>query len=212
MPSKALDNYLTNYGGLTDPYLQPLRLVKEKYKVERVLYPGSWIHLSPSLIFPYVVYVDFFSKMKSMFSDPELLDYIGTNSEIYGESIIQVHQQDYRDSIDEEKESFDLLISLSSGFVSQYCGLYLKKNGLLLANNEHYDAIRAFADSNFSPVGIFTLNGKLIQDTKSIHEYFLTKKNELITSEMVLVNSKKSPSKAKFKLKKKASLYLFSRL
>ena len=100
---------------------------------------------------------------------------------------------------------------MSGGFVSQYCGVYLKKNGLLLVNNEHYDAIKAFVDEDFTLAGVFTSNGRLIQKAKSIQDYFLTKKNELITSEMVLDNAKRSPSKAKYKLKKKAPFYLFAR-
>ena len=212
MPSKALEKYLTKYGGISDPHLKVLKLLKNNYEIERVMYPGSWIHLTPSLVFPYVVYVDNFTKMKSMLCESELLEYIGTNSEIYGESIIKVHQMDYRVEIPEEKTSFDLLISLSSGFVSQYCGSYLKKNGILFVNNEHYDATKAFVDKDFSPIGVFTSNGKLIRQSKSIQEYFITKKNEVITSEMVTENSKRSPSKAKYKLKKKAQFYLFKRL
>ena len=212
MPSKALEKYLANYRGITDPHLRVLKLLKNNFEIKRVMYPGSWIHLTPSLVFPYVVYVDNFAKMESMLSDPELLGYIGTNSEIYGEAIIKVHQMDYRGEIPEEKTSFDLLISLSSGFVSQYCGSYLKKNGILFVNNEHFDATKAFVDKKFLPIGIFTSNGRLIQQLKAIQEYFLTKKNEVITSEMVNENIKRSPSKAKYKLKKKAQFYLFSRL
>jgi len=211
MSSKALEKYLSHYKGIDDPHLRILRLIKKKYFAERVLYPGCWIHLTPSLVFPHVVYVDFFSKMESMFSDQELLEYIGTNSVVYGESIIKVHQTDYKDGIDEKKGSFDLLISLSSGFVSQYCQSYLKTNGILFVNNEHYDAIKAYVNEKFKPIGIFTSNGKLIQQNKAIQEYFLTKKNQIITSEMVIENSKRSPSKAKYKLKKKANFYLFSK-
>ena len=78
MPSKALEEYLSNYRGISDPILRILKEIKKKYAVNRVLYPGSWIHLTPSLIFNYVVYVDFFSKMESVFSDPELLEDVGT--------------------------------------------------------------------------------------------------------------------------------------
>jgi len=211
MPSKALTQYLSHYRGTDDPHLSSFKLIKKKYSVERVLYPGSWIHLTPSLIFPYVVYVDSLSKIDSMLSDPELLEYIGNNSEIFGESIIKVHQIDYREGVNKEKESFDLLISLSSGFVSQYCGSYLKKGGLLFVNNEHYDAIKAFVDENFKPIGVFSSKGKLIQKENWIEEYFLTKNDESITSEMVSENSKRSPSKAKYKLKNKAPFYLFIR-
>jgi len=81
MPSKALEKYLSNYSGVDDPHLVALRLIKEKFEVYRVLYPGSWVHLTPSLLFSYVVYVDFFAEMESMFGDAELLHYIKTNSE-----------------------------------------------------------------------------------------------------------------------------------
>lgn len=212
MTSKALEKYLSNYGGIIDPHFKALNMIKNRFSIERVLYPGSWIHLTPSLVFTFVVYVDFFAKMKSMFSDPELLQYINRNSQTKSKPIIKFHEVDYREGIPEEKASFDLLISLSGGFVSQYCGSYLKKKGFLFVNNEHYDATKAFVDKDFSPIGVFKSNGKLIQKEKSILEYFNTKNNEIITPEMVMENSKRSPSKAKYKLIKKAPFYLFSRV
>ena len=212
MPSRALEKYLTNYNGANDIHLNPLRLIKNKFEVKRVLYPGSWIHLTPSIVFPYVVYVDSFSKMKSMLGDSELLAYIGRNSEILDKPIIKFYQADYRKALPEEKESFDLLISLSSGFVSQSCKKYLKKRGLLFVNNEHYDAITAYVDSDFLPIGVFTHPGRLIEETQIVHEYFITKTNQQITEEMVRENITKSPSKAKYKLKKKAPFYLFQKL
>ena len=65
MPSKALEKYLANYGGINDPHLKVLKLLKNNYEIKRVMYPGCWIHLTPSLVFPYVVYVDNFAKMES---------------------------------------------------------------------------------------------------------------------------------------------------
>ena len=140
------------------------------------------------------------------------MEYIGYNSEDYGESLIKIHNEDYRNEIDEEINSFDLLISLSSGFVSKYCGKYLKKNGILFVNNEHYDAMHAFVDDTFTLVGVFTSKDKLIQKEKLIESYFQTKNDEIITLEMVLENTKKPPSKAKYRLKKKAPFYLFKKL
>jgi hypothetical protein len=209
MPSKAFEKYLSNYRGIDDPHLTALRLIKKKFNVERVLYPGSWIHLTASLVFPYVVYVDFFAKMESMFNDPELLEYIETHSETVNKPIIKFHRADYREGIEEEKDSFDLLISLSSGFVSKYCKPYLRKGGLLFVNNEHYDASMAYVDPSFAPLGVFSHTGKLVEDSRKIQDYFLTKNNQAITLEMVEENSDKSPSKAKYKLKKKAPFYLF---
>jgi hypothetical protein len=112
----------------------------------------------------------------------------------------------------EAKESFDLFISLSSGFVSQACLVYLKKGGLLLANNEHYDAIRAYVDSNFKSIGVFKTPKFLVNAEKEVESYFVTTKETPITLEMVKENSKMSPSKAKYKLKKKAPFYLFQKI
>ena len=212
MPSRALEKYLSNYKGTDDPHLTALRLIKKKYNVERVLYPGSWIHLTPSLVFPYVVYVDFFAAMESIFNDSKLLKYIETHSETLDKKAIKFHKVDYREGIDEEQESFDLLISLSSGFVSKYCKPYLRKGGLLFVNNEHYDASMAYVDPNFVTNGVFTHAGKLIEDKQKTQEYFLTKNNQAITLAMVKENSKKPPSKAKYKLKKKTPFYLFKKL
>ena len=211
MPSKALGKYLSHYRGIDDLHLGAFRLIKSKFKVESVLYAGSWIHLTPSLVFPYVVYVDFFAEMESMFNDSELLEYIGDNSETMKKPVINFHKADYRDGIPEDKESFDLLISLSSGFGSKYCKPYLRKGGLLFVNNEHYDASMAYVDSDYSLIGVFTSASKLVEDKQRIHEYFLTKNNQPISLEMVNENSKKSPSKAKYKLRKRAPFYLFQK-
>ena len=212
MPSKALKKYLKNYRGIDDPHLDALRLIKRKWKVERVLYPGSWIHLTPSLVFPHVVYVDFFAEMKSIFADSKLLKYIEIHSETISKPIIKFHIADYREQIGEQLESFDLLISLSSGFVSQSCGSFLCKGGLLFVNNEHYDASMAYVDPSFLPIGVFIQTGKLIEKTQMIEEYFLTNKGQAFTIEMIKENSKKSPSKAKYKLKKRALFYLFQKI
>ncbi len=211
MPSKTLEKYLSNYSGINDVHLGAFRLLKEKYQVERVLYPGSWIHLTPSLVFQFVVYVDFVAGITSMFKDSELLGYIEANSEVNGKPIIKLHKADYRVGIKEDKASFDLLISLSGGFVSIYCGLFLRKMGLLFVNNEHYDACMAYVNPDFLPIGVFASNGKLIDDPQKIEEYFLTNKNQVITFEMVKANSKRAPSKAKYKLKKQARFYLFQK-
>ena len=34
------------------------RELNKKYKIRKVFYPGSYVHITPSLIFPNVVYAD----------------------------------------------------------------------------------------------------------------------------------------------------------
>jgi hypothetical protein len=211
MPSKVLNDYLSYYG-TNDWHLPAFRLIKKKFSSKKVLYPGSWIHVTPSLVFSHVVYVDLFSKMEKIFSDSELLQYVENHREYQDKPKIEFHQTDYRSKFGEVEESFDLLISLSSGFISQACGVYLKTDGLLFVDNEHYDASMAYVDPKFDLVGVFKTVGEYIDSKQSIHSFFITTQGKPITLEMVEENSQRSPSKAKFKLRKKAQFYIFQRI
>ena len=210
--SSQLEKYLSYYGGAKDWHLQAFLILRENFSLNKVLYAGSWIHITPSLVYSHVVYVDLSLKMEKIFTDTQLLHYVSKNATYKGSPKIIFHQSDYKNDFGEEKNSFDLLISLNSGFVSQVCSSYLKKDGLLLANNEHFDATKAYVDPLFKAIGVFKTSNKLIQTKKEIEKYFITTEGSPITFEMVEENSKRSPSKAKFKLKKKAPLYLFQKI
>jgi hypothetical protein len=211
MSLRPLEKYLPNYGGINDWHLQAFLVISKKFAPRKALYPGSWIHVTPTIVFHHVVYVDLFSKMEKNFTNSELLEYIEKHSEYQIKPKLVFHKSDYREDFGETKDSFDLLISLSSGFVSQACAPYLKKAGLLLANNEHYDASMAYVDPNFKAIGVFKTPKLLIQSEKEIESYFMTTKGFPITLEMVKENSERSPSKARNKLKKKSPLYLFQK-
>jgi hypothetical protein len=88
----------------------------------------------------------------------------------------------------------------------------LKQEGFFLVNNEHFDASMAYVDPKFVLIGVFISGSRYIESQQSIHRYFITTKGTPITLEMVKDNSLRSPSKARFKLKKKASFYLFTNL
>ena len=209
MPISQLEKYLSHYGGINDWYLQAFQIANKKFFPRRILYPGSWIHITPSLVFPCVVYVDNSTKIGKFFINSEVIGYIKKHSKYKNKSRLVFYKSDYSKNFGEGKNSFDLLISLNSGFVSKDCAIFLKKHGLLLANNEHYDASMAYVDSKFKPIGVFKNSNSLVLREEEIMSYFLTTKEIPITYEMVIENSKKSPSKAKYKLKKKAPLYLF---
>lgn len=100
---------------------------------------------------------------------------------------------------------------MSGDFVSQACGQYLKKGGGLLANNEHHDASLAYNDKGSRLIGVFETPEKYQESAEFIHSYFVTTKGIPITRDMVLGNSKRPPSKARYKLKKKAIFYAFQK-
>ncbi|WGM88865.1 MAG: hypothetical protein NUK63_08075 [Candidatus Bathyarchaeum tardum] len=148
--------------------------------------------------------------MKQFFTNPEVINYITKNATTKNKPEIVFHQSDYTKDFGEAKNSFDLLISLNSGFVSQACSSYLKKDGLLFANNEHFDAITAYVDPKFKAIGIFTKSNKLIQTKREVETYFITKEGSPITREMVEENKKGHLQKLNSNWKKKPN-YIFSK-
>ena len=101
MPSKFLTDYLTRYGGVNDWHLQTFQVLNNRFSPKKVLYPGSWIHLTPSLVFPHVVYVDSFAKMEKAFNDSDMLQYVEKHSTHQNKLKIEFHQSDYQSNFGE---------------------------------------------------------------------------------------------------------------
>lgn len=153
------------------------RLLKERYGCNTAIYPGSFVHITPSLIFPKTVYIDNDKRAQSFFGDPEVNKWVLNNNEYKENPIIQAFQQDYSKRLPVDIGEFDLLISQYAGFVSQDCKKYLKTGGILLANNSHADAGLAFLDPNYELIAVINNNNSkwTIKET-GLQEYFIPKK------------------------------------
>ncbi len=57
------------------------RLLKNKYGIKKVIYPGSYIHISPSFVFSDVVYIDSDKHAKKYFQGNDLIHLIHTKKE-----------------------------------------------------------------------------------------------------------------------------------
>ena len=210
---QALDTYLADYrhkhDGLHD-LLWAFRLVEENFDCRRVLYPGSYLHVTPSLVFPEVCYVDSVRGIAAALASPDLLEYVSNHREYLEDARIGCYEEDYTSFDSEPHASFDLLISLNAGFVSQACRSFLKPGGLLLVNNGHYDAARAHVDPGYRLIGALD-GGKLL--LKSSHpdlsSHFRTVKGEALTLEMVEADAKRPPSRARFMPSQEMEAYLF---
>jgi hypothetical protein len=209
MPSSALQEYLTSYHGINDWHLNAFRLISERFTPTRVLYPGSWNHVTPSLVFPYVIYIDLSARIERQFRDPALIQYIHDHAEYLETPQLVFHHTDYRSNPKLHTQSFNLVLSLSAGLISRDCQQYIAPQGYLLANNSHHDASLAYVDPIFALVGVFPNAVHYIDDSTTIHRYFHTTKNVPVTQDMVFDNLQRPPSKARYKLKYKAALYLF---
>ena len=210
---QALDTYLADYRHKHDGFhdlLWAFRLVGENFGCRRALYPGSYLHVTPSLVFPEVCYVDSVKGIAAALASPDLLEYLSGHREYSENPRIWCYEEDYARFDSEPHVSFDLLISLNAGFVSQACRSFLKPGGLLLANNGHYDAARAQVDPGYRLVGALD-GGSLLLDSShpDLSSHFRTAKGEALTLEMVEADAKRPPSRARFMPPREMEAYLF---
>ena len=210
---QPLDTYLAEYrlkdGGPHD-LLWAFRLVEENFGCRRVLYPGSYLHVTPSLVFPEVCYVDSVKGIAAALASPDLLEYVSAHRDYPEDARIRCYEEDYTSFTDEPHASFDLLISLNAGYISQTCRSFLKPGGLLLANNGHYDAARAHVDPGYRLIGALD-GGSLLRDSShpDLSSHFRTAKGEALTPEMVEADAKRPPSRARFMPSREMEAYLF---
>ncbi|HPJ02071.1 MAG TPA: hypothetical protein PKU80_04465 [Candidatus Limiplasma sp.] len=180
-------------------------LLATELGLRSALYPGSFVHISPSYVIPAVCYVDTDRKAKAFFRDiPALEAEIHQNASYTEPTAIRFYGQDYTKPIAEPEQAFDLLISQYAGIISQPCKRYLKPGKYLLSNNSHGDAGIAALDPDYTL--LFALNrrdGKYGISQTPPQEYFIPKKPELNTAESILALGKG------IAYTKTAPLYLF---
>lgn len=131
--------------------------VADAVEASTVLYPGSYVDLTPSVVWPSVTYVDVDRRANRFFADGdgirELLAGHGTDPSLHTARFLHA---DYREPLDLDERSFDLLISLYAGFVSEHCTPYLRVGGVLLVNPSHGDAAMASIDPRYRLMGAIT--------------------------------------------------------
>ena len=163
--NKCLNNYIVR--------LSAYKKIKKRFGIEKVLYPGSYCDVVPSLVFSDVVYVDSYKKTEKFFKDNDIMSYIYNHKLYTREPNIAFYLSDYSSKINKLKNDFNLLISLSAGFISISCKKYLKKNGIFLANDDHYDATRAYLEKDYRLIGVFDLlNESYIYSQCNLGDYF----------------------------------------
>lgn len=182
MPKSALELYHKYFLERQFERLDLFEIIAEEFDLERALYAGSFVHITPSFVFPDVVYVDNDKQAKQFFGKPEVLEFIAERKIYPQESKVTFHFADYRNGFDEPFETFDLLISQYAGFVGQHCKPYLKTGGFLLANDSHGDAGMAAIDDDYRLKAVFSVrNGKHRISQSHLDEYFVAKSQTQIT-------------------------------
>lgn len=183
------------------------QIIANRFNIQRVLYPGSFVHITPSFVFPDVVYVDNDRQARRFFDASEIYEFIAQKKNYAQIAQVRYHFADYRNGFGEDPDSFDLLVSQYAGFVGHYCKKYLKTGGVLLANNSHGDAGMAALDNDYQLIAVFFLRkGKYSIRETNLGEYFVPKSPIQVTKEYLEKLQKG------IRYKKVGSAYLFQKI
>lgn len=139
----------------SDERLDLFRGLVEHFGVTDALYPGSFVHVTPSFVIPRVVYVDSDRRAQGFYRNLGVMELVDERREYEAKPSIGFHRSDYAEPLDEPDGSFGLLISQYAGFVSRACKRYLKVGGFLVANNSHGDASMARLDPDYHLVAVY---------------------------------------------------------
>ena len=200
--------YNKYYKDRGDERLGLFELVAEKFEIQRALYAGSFVHITPSLVISEVVYVDSDKHAKKAFGEmPAIVDFLKAGKKYESDPEIVFHASSYIKGFDEAEKSFDLLISQYAGFVSQHCKRYLKIGGILLVNNSHGDASMAHLDEDYKFIGAINhRNDRYKLATENLEDYFVPKKADLEITKEYLEKHQRGIGYVK-----SGSVYLFER-
>lgn len=170
-----MNNYKSLYSDLKFERKELFQFIRERYSIREVLYPGCSIHITPSLYFPHVVYVDRSQSAAQFFSEEKALhEFVNRNKNYKASAYIRFIHQDYSTPLPLMDGSFDLLLALFAGGISISCVRYLNAGGLLITNNHQGDAVDAARDDRLGLKATIHFNkGKyqLEEETLDEREY-----------------------------------------
>ncbi len=171
------------------------REIKKRFNPKRILYPGCYVHITPSLVFPDVVYVDSFRNTQKFYESLQVKEFIEKSKEYSEKTKIKFYHQDYNKDIPEDRESFDVIISQYGGFVGKAVKKYLKKGGILVCNNSHGDASMASMDPDYALITVYIRRSdeKFSISSKNLQEYMIPKKKVKVTRKSIEETTKGIP-------------------
>ena len=161
------------------------RAVDEVIDATSVLYPGSFVDVSPSFVFPSVTYVDTDARAARFFAEDDAVrEIVASHDGAPTNPDIRFIRGDYTKDLGLHEGAFDLLVSLYAGFVSEHCTKYLRVGGALLVNPSHGDAAMASLDGRYRLTGVvLARSGGYRVRTAHLDAYLVPKSPTVLTPE-----------------------------
>ncbi|MCB0064072.1 MAG: class I SAM-dependent methyltransferase [Caldilineaceae bacterium] len=157
------------------------------FAMQRGLYPGSFVHITPSFFIPEMVYVDLDKRCQRFFADDATQHYVAERKQYAQAPSIKFYHADFSTEIPEAAQSFDLLLSFYAGFISEYCTRYLRPQGILVVNNSHGDAPLAYLHPAYRLIGVVNRRAEQFKLAfENLDAYFVPKSSKPISREEIL--------------------------
>jgi hypothetical protein len=153
----------------------------------RVLYPGSFVDIAPSFVWPEVTYVDTDRRAARFFGDRDgVAEIIAVEEGAPPDPEFTFVHDDYMSSLPLADGAFDLLVSLYAGPVSRHCTRYLRVGGVLLVNPSHGDVALASLDDRYVLIAVVrSRSGSYSVSTGDLDSYLVPKRDEPVTVESI---------------------------
>lgn len=166
--------------------------LNKQFNISKAFYPGSYVHITPSLVFSNVTYADSYKNTNKFFESASTMEYVNENKEYTEETTIRFFQQDYNKPFKNLTEEFDLAISQYAGFIGQASKPYLKTNGLLVCNNSHGDASMASIDSGYELIAVYRrkTDGQFSISNRNLMTYLIPKNGKKPIKKQLIKNMK----------------------
>ena len=130
-------------------------LLASEFAPATVLYPGCFLHVTPSFWLPHVVYVDRHARAIDVFADGSGVQQLVRARKRYrAPAHVEFIAHDYTQRLPLRPASFDLLLSLYAPEVTRHCLAYVRSGGIVLSNNHRGDAEHALADRRLELVAV----------------------------------------------------------
>ncbi|HVG58366.1 MAG TPA: hypothetical protein VNA24_07400 [Hyalangium sp.] len=175
-PAELYQTYVIAHGLERAGLFESLR---ERYgQAASVLYPGCFLHVTPSFCFQHAVYMDKNELAADFFADVEgMLHLINSRKQYPQRPYVRFIQQDFTKPLPLPEVSFDLLLALYAGGISRSCAGYLKSGGILVSNDHHGDAAEAAASKELELIAAIMEHRETYEFIeKDLDGYLLTKK------------------------------------
>jgi SAM-dependent methyltransferase len=154
-------------------------------EVVRVLYPGCWVDVSASFVWPHVTYVDNDKAAARFFADTASVDALieTHHDDVGGHNKARTWEwvpHDYTAASLPvgEPGSFDALLSFYAGPVTHSCARFVRPGGIIVANDSHGDAGVAAVTDGLRLVAVVLQSGQRTYSvtTSALSKYMVPKK------------------------------------